>query len=939
MIYFSYLYALKCIYRNTMKKIFVFLLFVCCFLQSFAQTAIDLGLPSGTLWADRNLGATSATGAGGSWQWGDVLVEPSTGSWSNYKWCGGSGTTLTKYCVHADKGTVDGKKQLELEDDVAHDMWGDSWVIPTYYEMKELIENCEFTLSGDVFTVTGPNGKSIKIPATTGMGYSTSTLNEGTSTSSRSYKVTGSSLVQTAVMRYAKCHIRPVKRPTYPAIHTPGEMVDMGLPSGTLWSSTNIGATTPEQEGYFFAWGETEPKCGFGWTNYKYCDGTEETVRKYGSNVGWKYVLDMEDDAARVNWGTDWCMPTYAQNEELVNPEYTTITHNHVLNGQNGVLITSKKNDNTLFFPYTGYVNGILFTNWANTTYIWSRSIAFTGSSRNAYFLKLQDGSSTAFNIGFAAGMPVRPVATAMAVRVTGISVAHKSVAVGGTVTLSATITPSTATTKTVTWSSSNTSIATVNASTGKVTGKAPGSCTITATATDGSGVTGTCLVTVKGVPAAMELVDLGLPSGTMWANMNVGASAPEEYGGYYAWGETETKATYTSSNYKYGTSPFTKYNPTDGKVVLEAADDAASVNWSSAYRMPTKEEMQELIDGCNFTVVTQNGVNGFKVTSKINGKSIFLPAAGYVTNAGLQNFQAQTVLFTSTRDISNTNAHDANAKTDLSNTFHIGSGARYYGRNIRPVGVEKVACMLVDGEPYTNSVEKDMRTITYRRTFKNNNWQAWYVPFELRVKDYEDQLRFAQINNMHQYDTDNDGLLDDMKMEVNYVNYAPEHDRVLRANYPYLVKYTGTCPATVDIVVEDATLYPADEETFTCQSMMYQYDFHSTYATTSLAGGNKYALASGALKKASSTATLGSYRWYMQITERGEKPFVELPSEVRMFFMNMPADEATGISVVEHSDVDDRAEETTFDLQGRRLQKTVQPGIYIVNGRKVVKR
>ena len=113
------------------------------------------------------------------------------------------------------------------------------------------------------------------------------------------------------------------------------------------------------------------------------------------------------------------------------------------------------------------------------------------------------------------------------------------------------------------------------------------------------------------------EYVDLGLS--VKWATCNVGASKPEDYGDYFAWGETKPKNSYGSSNYSY------KGNP----VTLPISDDAARANWGGSWRMPTTAEQDELRKKCTWTWTTQNGVKGYKVTSKSNGNSIFLPAAG----------------------------------------------------------------------------------------------------------------------------------------------------------------------------------------------------------------------------------------------------------------------------------------------------------------------
>ena len=147
--------------------------------------------------------------------------------------------------------------------------------------------------------------------------------------------------------------------------------------------------------------------------------------------------------------------------------------------------------------------------------------------------------------------------------------------------------------------------------------------------------------------PTGMEngkgYVDLGLS--VKWATCNVGANSLEEYGYYFAWGETTPKTTYDWSAYKYcnGTyNSMTKYctssyyGTVDNKTTLELTDDAAHVNWGGSWRMPTLAEQEELTDNCTWTWITQNGVNGYKVTSKKNGNSIFLPAAGYRYNSDL---------------------------------------------------------------------------------------------------------------------------------------------------------------------------------------------------------------------------------------------------------------------------------------------------------------
>jgi hypothetical protein len=135
------------------------------------------------------------------------------------------------------------------------------------------------------------------------------------------------------------------------------------------------------------------------------------------------------------------------------------------------------------------------------------------------------------------------------------------------------------------------------------------------------------------------RFVDLGLPSGLLWATCNVGAFTAADDGNFYAWGETTTKENYDWDTYKYDTSSsnLTKYNKTDGKTVLDKEDDAAYVNWGSSCRMPTDDDFSELNNSGNctwtwtsMTTSSGNSIKGYKVTSKNNGNSIFLPASGY---------------------------------------------------------------------------------------------------------------------------------------------------------------------------------------------------------------------------------------------------------------------------------------------------------------------
>ena len=130
------------------------------------------------------------------------------------------------------------------------------------------------------------------------------------------------------------------------------------------------------------------------------------------------------------------------------------------------------------------------------------------------------------------------------------------------------------------------------------------------------------------------EAIDLGLPSGTLWCDRNVGASSPEGFGGYYAWGELEEKDTYSYATYRFfdsSDSSYTKYNSnTDEKNVLDPEDDVACVEMGGDWHMPTESQIDELIDYTTSAITTLNGVSGVTLTSTENGNSIFLPFAGY---------------------------------------------------------------------------------------------------------------------------------------------------------------------------------------------------------------------------------------------------------------------------------------------------------------------
>ena len=150
-----------------------------------------------------------------------------------------------------------------------------------------------------------------------------------------------------------------------------------------------------------------------------------------------------------------------------------------------------------------------------------------------------------------------------------------------------------------------------------------------------------------------VDQVDLGLPSGTIWATCNLGASSPEEYGDYYAWGETEPKDYYDWDTYKFGTKDnLTKYNREDRKIILDLEDDAAHVVLGGKWHIPTREQIQELFDNTTNEESELNDVKGRLFTSKINGNTLFFPYSGSKSNSSILGEGRWCLFWSSSIDI-----------------------------------------------------------------------------------------------------------------------------------------------------------------------------------------------------------------------------------------------------------------------------------------------
>lgn len=376
-----------------------------------------------------------------------------------------------------------------------------------------------------------------------------------------------------------------------------GKFVDLGLPSGTMWASFNVGASTPEEYGGYYAWGETEEKDVYNDDTYKYY--------RYGSYVSLGYDFSgTEYDVAHVKWNGRWCMPTREQQMELVeNCSYKWITYH----GVKGALFTGS-NGNRIFLPAAGGVFHENLCYAGDEGFYWSSTQHIPSYPQDASLLNVHSNWANT-NIIFyrGSGYCVRPVCLGLQ-----ISSHEVDLKVGNSKNVDIIrgsgyyIIDS---------NDTEVATATINENAIVINALNVGEATITVMDTQ---LESTAYITVKvnsNVPSDVpEAIDLGLPSGTKWASCNVGATKPEEYGGHYSWGETEENEIYQGG--LYSDISGTEY-------------DIAHVKWGGNWVMPTRSDFIELINNCEYEWITFNGVNGMKFTSKKNSNNIFLPAAG----------------------------------------------------------------------------------------------------------------------------------------------------------------------------------------------------------------------------------------------------------------------------------------------------------------------
>ena len=343
------------------------------------------------------------------------------------------------------------------------------------------------------------------------------------------------------------------------------EYVDLGLPSGTLWSTCNIGATDPEEMGDLYSWGETDVKNTYDWNTYLHCDGTPNSCHYIGDDI-----TGTEYDVARVKWGESWRMPTLEQIKELID-NCISLPMAVVVEGSSGVGSTGHMEFYTMAMSNVNFASILLRSSiWSSSltpsNYCYAYGLGGIGFNIDCLDYELCDGLSVrAVSNDIQSSKPINPIADA---------------------------------------------------------------------------------------------IDLGLPSGTKWASWNIGASSPEEYGGYYAWGETEEKEYYDWSTYIHCDGSSENCHNI-GDDIAGTKYDVAHVKWGFLWRMPSSEQIEELFMNCKSSFTTQNGVNGQLLTGP-NGATIFLPAAGGRWLGGLNYAGSLGYYWSSTRKPNSvSNAYD----------------------------------------------------------------------------------------------------------------------------------------------------------------------------------------------------------------------------------------------------------------------------------------
>ena len=454
------------------------------------------------------------------------------------------------------------------------------------------------------------------------------------------------------------------------------------------------------------------------------------------------------------------------------------------------------------------------------------------------------------------------------------------------------------------------------------------------------------------------EFVDLGLTSGTLWATTNVGADNPQDIGLFFAWGDTEGHELedgylFSWENYKWGEvsgydTYFTKYCSdssrgkdgfTDGKAELDLEDDAAFVNWGSDWRMPSKQQLDELQNECTWTLTTLGDVQGYNVEGP-NGNSIFLPATGWRLDDMLLDGGAYW--------------SRSGTPDDVGGAFYLGwddwgfyeFGGRCDGQCVRPVIYRLIELAAnEDNSEVINNAADDGGTydvkLCDRTLYKDGTWNTLCLPFSLNEDQIETMLESPQqIKTLSTTEFD---------PETGTLTLNFEEVTTIGAGMAYIIKWEPSeNPDNSDY--SDYSDYSDNSENSelrnpifsgvtlsdTYTSYVTEYaEFIGTTSPMTLAAGDRTVLYLGAnntLYSPSVDKVIKSCYAYFQL--RGGITAGDKANQVRSFRLNFGDGEATDISLFE---TDSQQDAEWYTIDGRRMNgKPTAKGLYINKGQKL---
>ena len=469
-------------------------------------------------------------------------------------------------------------------------------------------------------------------------------------------------------------------------------VVDLGLPVKFL--NHNMGAFAPEEYGGYYAYGELEDKGSYS------DDATSYSLY----NTPYAEIANIrltQYDVAHCRLGGNFSIPTNDEmrllTDSLADDKWAWTT----VNGHTGQLITGK-NGNHLFIPAAGYWSGTSALALATDGHYRTSTLLPNGVKRNWRFhISSNKHEVTESDLTLYRGFSIRPVVSAGVQMIDGTMVqvmtdsvqwqvgsanaklyatqygldkSHEAVDFGFLIGTKDDVRACTATKVPATLSVDR---RTFSADFGSVE-------ELTEYYFRSYAEVGDSIYHGNILHFGLTYVDLGLPTGTKWANLNLDAANETQSGGYYAWGETEPKSIFTEANHKWYQSG--TYLHPDGLYDLQATRyDAVSAKWDGPWMLPTSADIRELLDNCTSPKdVYYNGVRGYLFTSKVVGytdRSIFIPRAGYCGSSGVTNFTSEHYIPSSTL-----------YEDDNYQAYHFYNGSlkydwlRYNGKNIRPV-------------------------------------------------------------------------------------------------------------------------------------------------------------------------------------------------------------------------------------------------------------